>query len=115
MVQSKRDDARVADRNEVRLQGRLSGASKERVLPSGDVLVNFRLSVGRPAASGPSRVTVDCVVRRAGLHRKVGAWTVGDVVELEGLLRRRFWRGSAGLASRYEVEVTSARGLARAA
>ena len=116
---SKRDDARADDLNEVRLRGRLSGASEERVpLPSGDVLVNFRLTAGRPAASGASRATVDtidCVVRRAGLRRKVGAWTVGDVVELEGMLRRRFWQGSAGLASRYEVEVTSASGLARAA
>ena len=118
MTKSERDDARGDDRNEVRLQGRLSGEAEERVLPSGEVLVNFRLAVGRSPDSGPSRVTVDkidCVVRRAGLRRTVGAWTVGDVVELEGMLRRRFWRGTAGLASRYEVEVTSARRLARAA
>jgi single-strand DNA-binding protein len=118
MAKSERDDARADDRNEVRLQGRLSGEAEERVLPSGNVLVNFRLTVGRPPDSGPSRVTVDtidCVVRPAALRRTVGAWKVGDVVELEGMLSRRFWRGAAGLASRYEVEVTSARRLARAA
>lgn len=27
-----------------------------------------------------------------------------DRVEVEGALRRRFWRSSSGLASRYEVE-----------
>jgi single-strand DNA-binding protein len=66
MVQSKRDDARADDRNEVRLQGRLSGASEERVLPSGDVLVNFRLTVGRPAGSVPTRSTAWSDGRRCG-------------------------------------------------
>ena len=33
------------------------------------------------------------------------------MVEVEGVLRRRFWRGAAGPASRYEVEVVALRRL----
>lgn len=36
-------------------------------------------------------------------------------MSIEGALRRRFWRGPAGASSRYEVEVSKAKGLARAA
>jgi single-strand DNA-binding protein len=43
------------------------------------------------------------------------AWTAGDLVEVEGALRRRFSRGAATTTSRYEVEVSSARRHARSA
>ncbi|MGE5762543.1 MAG: hypothetical protein ACM3ZF_01215 [Mycobacterium leprae] len=36
------------------------------------------------------------------------SWSTGDVVDVSGALRRRFWRGSAGPVSRCEIEVRSA-------
>jgi hypothetical protein len=40
---------------------------------------------------------------------------VGDVVEVTGALRQRYWQTGTSLASRAEVEVLSARRVARAA
>ena len=91
--------------NEVALVGRLSGDISERTLPSGDQLVSFRVVVQR-ADSGVD--TIDCVAFRADVRRKVSRWNSGDVLSLEGMLRRRFWRTASGAASRTEVEVTSA-------
>ena len=104
--------------NEVRLFGRVTGEAIERTLPSGDVLVVFRVTVARPAeAIAQSRVkvdTIDCVARRPGVRRTVATWCAGDEVAIEGSLRRRFWKGTGGLASRYEVEVNRARRVAKA-
>jgi single-strand DNA-binding protein len=108
-------------RNEVVLVGRVSGAPEERELPSGDVLVSFRVVVARPPGqrSGPSgrRPTtidaLDCVVWSASARRTARSLADGDVVALEGALRRRFWRGATGAASRTEVEVTTVRRLRR--
>ena len=102
--------------NEIRLRGRL-GAVQERDLPSGDVLLSFRLVVDRPDGHGSgARVdTLDCSVVRSALRRKLARWEPGDVVEVEGSLRRRFFRTAGGPASRYEVEVTSLARVSRAA
>jgi single-strand DNA-binding protein len=111
----------TAQRNEVCLSGRLAAAAEERALPSGDVLVSFRVVVARPAGRAPRRErsptvdTIDCVVWRASVRRTVLGWAAGDVVEVTGALRRRFWRSGAGAASRTEVEVLRARRLARPA
>lgn len=110
-----------ATRNEVLLVGRLSIAPQERELPSGDVIVTFRVVVDRPPArkgEPASRVTVDsldCVVRTAATRRVVQSWEPGDIVEVEGGLRRRFFRGAGGLGSRYEVEAARVRRVAKAA
>jgi len=108
--------------NEILLRGRLAAEPDERVLPSGDAVVTFRLVVDRPSRSGGSRVaatgarvdTLDCAVFKADLRRRVKAWRAGDVLEVRGGLRRRFFRTGAGPASRYEVEVGSAARVARA-
>lgn len=108
------------DVNAVRLVGRLSAAPTGKVLPSGDEIVGFRLVVGRPAAvrrrrpGGPAVDTVDCVVWRAALRRAALGWPVGATLEVDGSLRRRFFRTPAGTGSRCEVEVDRAR-VARAA
>ena len=117
--------------NEVRLVGRLTGTPSARQLPSGDRLLAFRLVVERaaPSRSGrgrgagsrsragrtPTVDTLDCVALRRDVQRLVERATEGDLLELQGALRRRFWRRPAGLASRSEVEVTRARRAARAA
>ncbi len=111
----------AAPRNEVCLVGRIAASATERVLPSGDALVGWRLVVDR---SGPTRArgepvratvdTLDCVAFLAGPRRTGLTLAPGDVVRVEGALRRRFWRGPTGPASRCEVEVRSVRRLARA-
>lgn len=108
--------------NEVALVGRVSAAAEERTLPSGDVLLTWRVVVDRPpgrrAAPEGSRPvtidTIDCVAWTGGVRRTAGGFAAGDVVRIEGALRRRFWRGGGGgLGSRYEVEVASAKRLSR--
>ncbi|WP_232680121.1 single-stranded DNA-binding protein [Nocardioides sp. R-C-SC26] len=97
--------------NEVRLVGRVSAVADERVLPSGDRLVGFRLAVDRPATT-PGRQRVDaleCAAWSPRCRRSASRWRVGDVVEVEGALRRRFFQTGAGAASRVEVEVSAAR------
>jgi single-strand DNA-binding protein len=93
--------------SEVRLRGRLSGATAI-TLPSGDEAVTFRVIVDRPARQrGPAgRVRVDaleCIAWTAATRRRVLSCHDGDAVEVEGSLQRRFWRTGAGLASRTEV------------
>ncbi len=102
----------VEGHNEVVLGGRVSGQPTVRVLPSGDELVSWRLVVGRDnrglSPSGrqlPTVDTIDCVAFRAGVRRVANRWTGGEVIEVRGELRRRFWRGAEGAVSRCEVEV----------
>ncbi len=106
----------VIHRNEVTLVGRLSADPAERSLPSGDVVVSWRVVVQRPPE--PTRTTIavdtiDCVARTAALGRRALTWLPGDTMEMTGALRRRFWRSGDGVRSRYEVEVVTARRLAR--
>lgn len=99
--------------NEVRLRGRFTGAV-ERELPSGDLLVTARLVVPRAERATATGVdTIDCALWAAQLRRRALNVPEGTVVEVEGVLRRRFWRGAAGPASRYEVEVVALRRLTR--
>lgn len=112
-------------RNEVLLVGRLAAAAELRELPSGTPLVTFRLIVDRaapaasrgapaPVVSRPPIDTLDCAAYAAGGQRSSAGWSAGDVLEVSGALRRRFWRAASGAASRYEVEVTKSRRLHRA-
>ena len=108
--------------NEVALVGRVAAAPEERVLPSGDVLLSWRVVVDRPPPRKPpaegQRVptvdTVDCVTFSGAVRRSVRSFAPGDVVRVEGSLRRRFWRAAGGASSRTEVEVAAARRLERA-
>lgn len=104
-------------RNEVVLVGRVSGAPEVRELPSGDSLVAWRVVVPRPALrrARPEGVrpvtidTLDCVAWTAALRRTARGLVDGDVVAVEGALRRRFWRAGAAANSRCEVEVSALR------
>lgn len=102
--------------NEVRLIGRVSQAPERRELPSGDEMWTFRVVVPR-APSERSRQAVDaleCTAWSARARRSARAWAAGDVVEVTGALRRRFFRTGAGAASRVEVEMTAGRLIRRA-
>ena len=124
------DDAAVEDneqagsaRNEVVLVGRVSAPAEERELPSGDVIATWRRLVDRPppargrtgSQSAVKVDTLDCVAWTPKLRRAVRSFAAGDVVAVEGALRRRFWRAGAAAASRCEVEVVAARRLVRQA
>jgi single-strand DNA-binding protein len=110
-------------RNEVLLIGRVSGEPRPLELPSGDEITSFRLVVDRAptrrAAPEGRRLatqdTFDCVAWSASLQRSARAWQPGDTVEVHGAVRRRFFRAGAGVQSRYEIEVTKAKRLGRAA
>ena len=93
--------------NEVRLRGRLADQPEVRELPSGDQVVTFRLVVGRRRTRGSqvSVDTIDCTVWSASLQRRATSWDAGEVLVVEGALRRRFWRSPQGARSRYDVEV----------
>ena len=108
---------RVTSVNEVRLAGRISAGPEERVLPSGDVLWTFRLVVPRPSRAAVRRGVdaLDCAVWGGRVRRSVASWREGDVVEVTGAVRRRFFRVAGGAASRFEVEVEAGRLIHRAA
>ncbi len=105
--------------NAVTLRGRVSTAPELRELPSGTRIVTLRVSVARdpsPMTRGSKQTPdwVDCVAWGSRQRRRVAGWRVGDVVEVEGALRRRFYRGGAGTAMRLEVEVLGGRLRSRA-
>ena len=105
--------------NEVLLCGRVSTAPERRELPSGTTILTLRVSVPRspsPMVKGSKQGSdwVDCVAWGARQRRQVTGWVVGDVVEVRGALRRRFYRGGTGTAMRLEVEVLGGRRVTRA-
>ncbi|NPC99024.1 single-stranded DNA-binding protein [Nocardioides sp. zg-DK7169] len=104
--------------NEVRLVGRVSQPPEERELPSGDRVLTFRLVVDRSGDLRGSRQRVDvldCAIWGGRVRAAARAWAAGDVVEVSGAVRRRFFRAGAAPASRYEIEVLSGRRVRRAA
>ncbi len=115
---ARREQRETGPLTEVRLRGRLSGEPEERVLPSGDTVVGFRVVVDRPAADrekGRAGVdTLDCAAFRAGPRRAVLRCGPGDIVEVSGALHRRFYAAASGRASRYEVEAVAVSRVARA-
>jgi single-strand DNA-binding protein len=116
--QDRTNDEAPRPANEVRLRGRVSTAPEERTLPSGTLIVTFRVSVTREASpmtngSKQSSDWVDCTAWGAKTRRAAARWRAGDVVEVEGALRRRFQRGAAGTSTRLEVEVLSGRLVTR--
>lgn len=101
--------------NEVRLVGRVSGSGQERELPSGDEVVSLRVVVprtGRPPRKSAATVdTIDVACWTTRVRRTARGLADGDVVEVVGALRRRFFRAGSGAVSRYEVEATTLRRL----
>ena len=115
-VQDEPADAGVASGNAVSLVGRVSGGPELRTLPSGDEILTFRVVVPRDRPRGRQTVdALECVAWSARTRRSVARWGDGDVVEVSGALRRRFYRAGGATQSRVEVEVDRARIIRRAA
>ncbi|HWC22058.1 MAG TPA: single-stranded DNA-binding protein [Flexivirga sp.] len=111
--------------NEVHLVGRLSAPPVLKHLPSGAEVVQLRIVVDRPAGTrakspggdsrSPTVDTIDIACWSADARRRALSCAGSEVVDVSGALRRRFWRGPAGVASRYEVEASKLRVVKRAA
>jgi single-strand DNA-binding protein len=110
----------LTHRNEVVLVGRVSKPLEKRALPSGDVVGTLRIIVERDARTKYRRSggvdTIPCAAWSAKAQRAMASWDAGDVVEVGGSLRRRWFRQSDGSSmSDYEIEVSYGRRLALAA
>lgn len=102
--------------NSVRLVGRLSAEAAETTLPSGSVLASFRVVIDRPPdhESGQRVDALECTAWTPRVRRSARCWRKGDLVEVQGALRRRFFATATGRASRVEVEVSAGRVIRRA-
>lgn len=107
----------LIDTNEVHLIGRLAEEPVNKIMPSGDAAVSFRIVVRRPPAAVRRQSTdsLECTSYRAATVKAAAGWAVGDVFEIHGALHRRFWRGESGTRSAYEVDVRTVRRVSRAA
>jgi single-strand DNA-binding protein len=104
------EDQGIVGVNEVRLVGRVSRAPEARELPSGDLVVQLRVVVGRPPSNRKTQVdTIDVACWTAAARRSALRQHQGDVVEVSGALRRRFYRVGPATQSRYEVEAETVR------
>jgi single-strand DNA-binding protein len=113
-----RSEAAV-EANEVRLVGRLAADPQLRELPSGDTVWNLRVVVERPLLPGKEKPrqrvdSLECAVWGGRLKKSVEGWSAGDLVEVSGALRRRFFRAGGATASRVEVELSRGRVIRRA-
>lgn len=106
--------------NKVQLVGTISSAPTQVELPSGDVVLTFRVTVarsagGRARSAGPPRMdSVPCAAWGARVRRSVATWRPGDLVEVSGSVRSRFYRRAGTTQSRVEVEALTARVVRRA-
>jgi single-strand DNA-binding protein len=94
--------------NDVLLVGRLSQEPLVKRLDSGDVILTWRLIVDRPEEEWrtPRKVvdTFNCTSFDRRLFGPAKEWRPGDMLEVRGSLRRRFWRGG----SQYTIMVRAA-------
>ena len=86
--------------NDVALRGWVTTIASERELPSGDLVVQFRIAITRPEGGVD---TIDLESWSAKTRRTASSLKDGEWVEVSGSIRRRFWKSGAGLASRWQV------------
>ena len=92
--------------NDVVLRGWVTTVASERSLPSGDVVAQFRIAITRPEG-GVDTIDLEAWSaknRRSALSLKDGEW-----IEVEGAIRRRFWKAGANLACRWTVNTAEIR------
>jgi single-strand DNA-binding protein len=106
--------------NEVVLRGRVSGDPQARELPSGTVLVAFRVVLARErtpmtASSKQASDWVECSAWGARVRRQAESWRDGDQVEVRGALRRRYFKVGQQTRTGIEVEMLGGRLVRRSA
>jgi single-strand DNA-binding protein len=112
-------DTEIQHSNDIHLIGRVSSGPVERELPSGDVLLSFNVTVERPLVDRTvSKIThdvIECNAWLAKVRRSVSSWHPGDVVKVDGVLHRRWFKAPGGAStSRYSVDARAVRRLERA-
>jgi single-strand DNA-binding protein len=105
--------------NEVVLRGRVSGDPQGRELPSGSVMVSFRLVLARertPMTAASKQVSdwVECSAWGARVRKQAETWRDGDQVEVRGALRRRYFTTGGQARTSVEVEMLGGRLVRRA-
>ena len=88
--------------NDVLLRGRVSAEATTKELPSGDKVVEFRLIVTRAEREGVD--TLDIAAWSTKSRKTALALRADEWIEVSGSVHRRFWQGSHGLASRWQIE-----------
>ena len=93
--------------NDVVLVGRLRGETRTKPLGDEGVAVEWRLAVERPGQGRGAVCDVfSCISFDEEVEVLAAGWEPGDLLEVRGGLRRRFWTTSSGTkASRIEIEV----------
>lgn len=86
--------------NDVALRGWVTTVATERELPSGDVVSQFRIAITRPEGGVD---TIDLESWSAKTRRSAASLKDGEWVEINGSIRRRFWKSGTGIASRWQV------------
>ncbi|WP_433188346.1 single-stranded DNA-binding protein [Actinoallomurus sp. CA-150999] len=96
--------------NEIVLVGRLSGAPEWKALPEGREVAVWRLIVEHQNARSPQDAidTIRCVTYDSAVQEGIRGWRHGDLIEVRGSLRHRFWRAPNGPRGLYEVEAAIA-------
>lgn len=96
--------------NEIVLVGRLSGEPEWRTLSQNRRVAVWRVIVEHQGARSPQDGidTIRCVAYEPAVHEGMRDWRHGDLIEVRGALRHRFWRAADGPRGLYEVEAASA-------
>ncbi len=109
--------------NVVRLRGRLTRHPEVTTLPSGDEVLAINVTVERPhdgldtlpvqvgpvPPQGRRPAPGQAGRRLLSTARRLGP---GDIIEIDGWLRRRWWESPSGRRSRVEVAATAVRQIA---
>jgi single-strand DNA-binding protein len=90
--------------NDVLLRGRISSIAVEKELPSGDKVSEFRIVIARDGELGFD--AIDISAWSSKLRRTANTLKPEEWVEVKGSIKRRFWRGTTGLASRWQIDAT---------
>ena len=90
--------------NDVLLRGRVSSIAQEKELPSGDKVSEFRIVIARNSEEGFD--TIDISAWSSKVRRTAGSLKIDQWVEVSGSIKRRFWRGATGLASRWQIDAS---------
>jgi single-strand DNA-binding protein len=100
-------------RNEVYLVGEVITVPEDRTFADGRDVVTFRLDVRAQTDAGAIRDSFDITIATARTRKAALGWDVGDTVEVEGVVRRKFHRVGAGSRAFVVIEAARAKRVRR--